>query len=641
MATRKGIISDLVRGWDTTLHTSRMLLFSLLWVSAAALTVLILISSSYLYLHSSTPQRQTCRIWLQAGFWHLLSMDRTLISADLAGNTIESSAGEIFKSKEVRKTVDQLGGEVEIGLIYGAAAGGALFLGVLGFAFIRGRRMRRDVFVRGGEFQEALSLAQGLRENNLASDVSFGPVPLVSGSEPQHIFISGTPGTGKSVLISSLLDKIRERGDRAIIYDSSGDYLSQFWRDGDKILNPLDSRSEAWTPWADIRAPYDADRLAEALIPVEGKTDPFWAQAARQLLAGALMKLPVRDVSSLLENLLTTDLSTLAAVVEGTDAAALLGEQNEKMALSVRATMATYVRALRFLRAGNIDTPFSIRDWVDEESSHSWLYVTSRADQHTALRPLITCFLDTAASAIMSLPPSRTRRIWIVLDELPRLHKMPSVPQLLAMGRKYGACGIMGIQTVAQLREIYAKDGAEALTGMASSWVVFRTPDPETADWTSKAMGETDLEESNESISYSAEETRDGVSLRAERKTRRVVMPTEIMTLPNLQAYLRLPGEHPITRIPLVPVDRPIVMEPYSPTDLSLTAWGRLENKPVPPLVVAAEQTAPETPAEEESVEDDGMLEGIQEEPSGSESDSTEEFPLGLGDCAEGGRGWH
>lgn len=630
MATREGFVHDLVRGWDTFLHTCRMLLFSIIWAGLVSLVMSLVIAGVYSFHYSSPEQRQVSLLWLRATGLHLICSDRTPVLFEKNGKTYSWPAGQVFRSQDIRQAAFASGRVACRGLISGGVCGVILFSSAIGFALMRGRKMRLDQLIRGSEKVEPESLAQKLKRDEIASDISIGSVPMIAGTEPQHVFITGTPGTGKSVLISSMLDVIRSRGERAIVYDSSGDFLSKFWRDNDKILNPLDARGEAWTPWAEIRSPYDADRLAEALIPSEGKSDPFWSQAARQLFAGALTKLPTKSVSELLDHLLTSDLSSLAGIVEGTDAAALLGEGNEKMALSVRATLATYVRSLRFLRSGGIEQPFSIRSWIEGDSS-SWLYVTSRADQHAALRPLITCWLDVAASAIMSLPPSRTRRIWIILDELPHLAKMPSVPQLLAMGRKYGACGVMGIQTIAQLRDIYGRDGAEALAGMASTWVVFRTSDPDTADWTSRAMGESDLDEAQESISYSAEETRDGVSLRSDRKTRRVVLPTEIMFCPNLRAYVRLPGDFPVTQVPLVPLNRTEVAAPFVGTDLSQTVWGRLSTSP--DAIVQRDQPHASKPIASEPVDEKEELE--QEEQEVSEAMSLDM------NYDEGGRGWH
>ena len=51
--------------------------------------------------------------------------------------------------------------------------------------------------------------------------------------------------------------------------------------------------------------------------------------------------------------------------------------------------------------------------------------------------------------------------------------------------------------------------------------------------------------ENQQGISYGANEIRDGVSLNAQRKMRRVVTPTQIMQLDNLEGYLKVVGKYP------------------------------------------------------------------------------------------------
>ena len=61
------------------------------------------------------------------------------------------------------------------------------------------------------------------------------PYPYLA--EMQHSFVIGANGTGKTILISQIVEQIRERGDKAIIYDKKGDYTKWFYNPKkDKIL---------------------------------------------------------------------------------------------------------------------------------------------------------------------------------------------------------------------------------------------------------------------------------------------------------------------------------------------------------------------------------------------------------------------
>jgi hypothetical protein len=85
------------------------------------------------------------------------------------------------------------------------------------------------------------------------------------------------------VAIKEILDQIRARGDRAILYDPSGEYVQVYYRHGKGVLlNPLDARSPAWTLWGEVREAYDYASLAASIIPDNEKVnDPFWREGPR------------------------------------------------------------------------------------------------------------------------------------------------------------------------------------------------------------------------------------------------------------------------------------------------------------------------------------------------------------------------
>src|SRR3546814_1772722 len=134
-----------------------------------------------------------------------------------------------------------------------------------------------------------------------------------------------------------MLDGIRKRKRRAIVYDTAGTFVEKFYRPGiDILLNPLDARADCWSPWVDVPRDYHYDQIAESTIP--DKTGaPFWAKAARGTLVAVLRKLarPERHlVSILLDTLLRSNLKDLAAFAAGTDAAAFISTEGERTSRS-------------------------------------------------------------------------------------------------------------------------------------------------------------------------------------------------------------------------------------------------------------------------------------------------------------------
>ena len=234
--------------------------------------------------------------------------------------------------------------------------------------------------------------------------------PWPERAETQHTIVSGTTGSGKTVLISDLVAQIRERGERCILYDKMGSYTRAFYDPArDVLMNPLDARAPRWSPFLEARTPRDFDTMAAALIPQQKDTvDPFWVTAARQLFskgAGVLWKRGVTENRILVEHLLKTELTSLAEAMEGTVAQSIVDPENPKTALSVRAMLTAHLGALECLP--DTGAPFSIREWVEHNEETGFLFLTSRGDQHASLRGLISTWLEIAVNALFVLGSKR------------------------------------------------------------------------------------------------------------------------------------------------------------------------------------------------------------------------------------------
>nr|AVI43446.1 Coupling protein TraD [Klebsiella pneumoniae] len=72
----------------------------------------------------------------------------------------------------------------------------------------------------------------------------------------------------------------------------------------------------------------------------------------------------------------------------------------EKTAISIRAVLTNYVKAIRYLQGIEKNgEPFTIRDWmrgVREDRPNGWLFISSNADTHASLKPVISMWLSIA-----------------------------------------------------------------------------------------------------------------------------------------------------------------------------------------------------------------------------------------------------
>tara|TARA_R110000868_G_scaffold266583_1_gene525829 strand:- start:46485 stop:48323 length:1839 start_codon:yes stop_codon:yes gene_type:complete len=432
----------------------------------------------------------------------------------------------------------------------------------------KGKKLSRQKHLRGGKFESSKHVSEALKKTKRASDFMIANVPLVIGSEVQHTMITGSTGTGKTVCMSSLLSQIRAKKQRAVVYDKMGTYTQWFAREGkDIILNPLDERFPGWHTWGECRMASDYDRMAESMISMQGSGhDPFWIQAARIMFSVANRKLKGQcKTSQLLSYLLKADLSHIKDIFANTEAESLVSEDAAKMALSVKAVLSVSLRSMLYL--DDVKNPFSIRQWVEEDKDDSWIFITSREDQHATLAPLIASWIDVASNAMLSLPPDDKRRIHLVLDEVGSLPRLPSLPGFMAQARQFGGCTWLGLQTLSQFHKNFGREGTEEILGVCNTGIHLRSPDEMTAKYISESLGVEEIEETSESVSYGA---RDAISVNEHKRERRIILPTEIQRLEDLQAYVRLKGAMPITKVKFKYKNHPKIASRYIPREINV-----------------------------------------------------------------------
>ena len=493
------------------------------------------------------------------------------------GEAVSLALSDIAASSSALAMREKLKRELFAGAGLGAKLSAGAIAVLLALFWVRGRQLSRKRRIRGAELATVKQLKRRIRPlGRRAMDrilpfakpppYRIAGVPYPERAETQHTIVSGTTGSGKTVLISDLVSQIRKRGERCVLYDKMGSYTRAFFDpERDVLLNPLDARSPRWSPFHEAASPRDFDTMAAALIPQQKDTvDPFWVTAARQLFAngaGVLRERGVTENRVLVEHLLKTDLSKLAEAMEGTVAQSIVDPDNPKTALSVRAMLTANIGALEYLH--DTGQPFSIRDWIAGEDRGGFLFLTSRGDQHASLRGLISTWLEIAVNALLSLEQDDARRVWIVLDELPTLHQVPSLQPGLAESRQFGGCFVLGIQVISALRDLYGRNGAETISGLCGTRLVLAAPDRDTAQWSADSLGRSEVEEVTEGFSYGANTIRDGVSLTPKRELRPLALASEIMQAQSLHGWLRFPGPLPVARIRLNYVNRPKAAERF------------------------------------------------------------------------------
>lgn len=450
---------------------------------------------------------------------------------------------------------------------FSVASGVALFF-LTNWAWRQfGKRVSKDEIVRGAVIAEPGTVINDLELQGKLSEFHIAGVPMEAGREVYNIGVSGAVGSGKSVVIKEVLKDCRRIGKRALVFDSTGEFIEKFYRPGiDIILNPFDERSPPWTAWNEARKIYDYANISESFIPVKNHNEPFWEEGGQAVLEDILSRLAKNNQATnkrLVEVVNVLTLKEIQAIVKKLPAAVYMDPEAAKTALGIRMNVVRAAKAIRYLGDGDASAQFSIRNWVNDESTDSWLFLSTKEEMLVTMKPLLTAWFDIAMRAVMSLPPSRTRIIFSVLDEMSSLDRISTLKEVATRGRKYGVALLLGYQNIAQVRKIYGDDDAQTIISMLQTRLALTVPDFLTAKYVSENLGDQELMEKDENISFGTDSTRDGVTIATRREKRDLVMASEIMGLPPLSGYLRLAGRNEVMKVKFDYQEFPAIAPPF------------------------------------------------------------------------------
>jgi type IV conjugative transfer system coupling protein TraD len=484
---------------------------------------------------------------------------QTYTPPSLSGVPYKRRCFEVIRDPFLKRKTQEFWLELKAIGIKSLLAGGLAFLVLMIFWLRRGGSHREIQHQRGTTFMEPKALAKLIRKKRQESDLIVENLPLIKNKETSHTLITGTTGSGKTNLFHTLLPQIRTRGDKAIVVDVTGDYISRYYQeDTDIILNPFDVRALPWTPWADCHTDTHYDILANALIQPKGHSysDPFWDNASRAVLKAALRKFAKadhQDVEDLYQLFTEATDREFCEFFEGTEATTYASLNNDKTTSSIRSVLNSQIEGLGQLKTpGSPTETFSLRKWIETknlEGKKGWLFITARADQRKTLIPLISAWVDISMNSFMTLPQDPKQSMWFVIDELPALQKLPCLQLGLAEARKYGGCFLVGFQSKPQLEEIYGDKASHAILDLFNTKFFFRCTEPSTQLWISRVLGDKEEAEPHDTISYGANSMRDGVSLTHQFRHKPLIMPAEFSQLEDLECYVKLPGGYPCTRL--------------------------------------------------------------------------------------------
>ena len=241
-------------------------------------------------------------------------------------------------------------------------------------------------------------------------------------------------------------------------------------------------------------------------------------------------------------------------------------DPSSEQAEGVHAVLMMYISWLEFAPDG----PFSLREWA-RQSTDSVIFITNTEEVSNIMRPCLSLFADLAGKRFLSLPEGAEieKSIYLLLDELGNMQRLPSVKRLLTAGRSKGIVMELGIPDFASIESVYGREDAHTIINSCGSKLILNLGDPDAARFFSDLASEEECWESTTHYAISECDHRGGENHDRQIRTRKVIMPAEIMRLPVGQGYFMLPGGNPaLVRIPWSeankrpPVHAPFILRP-------------------------------------------------------------------------------
>lgn len=427
------------------------------------------------------------------------------------------------------------------------AAVGSLSISLL-FSFILTKTIlwepggRKEIIkVNGPTLYKNASLKTGLKlrrlKNSQRSGIAVHPDVTLSKKEAEgNLFVFGQQGSGKSVVIKTVLEQIVSNGGTAVIYDEKREYTELFYDPIDTILiAPWDKRSAVWDISKDLRFEEDFELIANILVSDRAE-DTTWSNGARAILAGILAVSSANGPSNwgwqqVVENLSLDTLSLRSALDRHYDRASRFVENESKTTHGFISTLMTDIAWLYSLDKAWADTGkslFSIRDWLDgKEPKIKKIIVQAHPELKYVGAPLCNAMIGLMTKIATAKPDHGTAHTWLVLDELGNLPKNDSLKEWMSIGRSKGCRTLAGTQSISQLHKTYGEHDTDTLLNLFSTIIAFRCgATGGVAEYAAKAFGEAIYERPT----YSENQ---GKTASWQKETWRLVTPSDLVNLPQ------------------------------------------------------------------------------------------------------------
>ena len=333
-----------------------------------------------------------------------------------------------------------------------------------------------------------------------------------------HIVIIGGSGSGKSSGIAA--PTMESYKGPMVVTDIKGELskiYSRLYAKGTAtrpfiIFDPTDPKSPCFDPFIFLRS--DDRRNLEAnledivkviLSDIPGSIDKYWRESAQSLLYSALRYyycLGLSFIEAVIEISSTPTRELIKTLESKGDSDVLNGVRDFSLLKSEQ--LGSFGREMRNALRDLANDDYICHAFSERENSFTWedleekvIFLSIPTDKIDALGKMITLMYKQLFRYLERRPEKYSQegrnceQILLLMDEFPRFGRIEGMASAMATLRSKGVSICLMIQSLAQLDELYGKNGRRIILDNCSYKVILGSNDPETQKALSDLAGTT------------------------------------------------------------------------------------------------------------------------------------------------------
>ena len=361
-----------------------------------------------------------------------------------------------------------------------------------------------------------------------------------------HILIVGGAGSGKSSGLA--IPSLRAWNERIFAIDIKGELSAATAnKPGQrKIFNPMQPDSHGYDPFyllarSDNPA-QDAKAIAAAVIPEPANVkDPFWVQAAQNLLTGFVLHYQaagysfVDTIALILSRPIDLHVKYLLETSPCNAAALHLNQfagMDTKTLSGIFAELSNHI--MLFATDEHIKAALSKENTISPEDLENGIdvYLSIPEDKLDVWKGLFTLITNQFLKHFERRPDNNAAPILFLLDEFARMGKIEAIATGLTTLRSKKITIALIIQSLAQLDYLYGPALRRVILDNCSYKAILGATDADTQEYFSRLVGTREATRQGESTNYAPDRGEErGHTVSQHVIDRRIIQPHEFATL--------------------------------------------------------------------------------------------------------------